>query len=154
LPAVNSATSFSATYSFFFPELKAIQGLEFTMNKWTNDQRWEWALQWQIVPDGSVRQGAPNSWRLWDGQYWQDTGVTQALQTGTWHTLHLTGDIVDGQVHYLGFICDGLSTDLQSQSFAPVSSPGEKLAIALQLDGDITEAPYKVYFDQVNLHWQ
>lgn len=154
LPSADAAMSFSADYSFFFPTLTAIQALEFTMNKWKNNQRWEWALQWQVVPDGTSQQGRPYSWRLWDGHNWDNIERQQTLQAGAWHTLHLTGNIVNSQVHYLGFICDGLSAHLQSQSFAPVSSPGDKLAIAMQLDGNTIEAPYIVYFDQVNLQWQ
>lgn len=153
LPPVDSAMSFSANYSFYYPKIKNIQALEYTMNKWVNNVRWEWALQLQIVPDGTTQGGSNDSWRLWDGAHWMNIGIQQSLAEGSWHTLHLTGDIVNGEVQYLAMNCDGVITTLLAYSFAPVSSPGEKLALAVQLDGDSTQSPYMVYFDHVNLQW-
>ena len=154
LPAAESATQFSMDVSFFYPDAEPIQGLEFTMNSWVNDVRWEWALQWQVVPDGSATQAPPNGWRVWTGSVWQNIQVTQDLQENTWHTLHLYGDIVNGQVHYVGFTCDDAYTDMSAYTFSPVASSGNKLAVGMQLDGNYNEQAYSVLLNTVNLHYQ
>lgn len=147
LPPADIATSFELSLSFRFPNATPIQALEFTMNTWVNNQRWEWALQWENIGDGS-----PPPWRLWIGSAWQSIGVTQQLSINTWHKLHLKGNISHGQVHYLSFSCDGVSAQL-GQNFAPASSQGDKLAVAVQLDGDSHEDPYQVYIDWVDFSW-
>jgi hypothetical protein len=147
LPPADTATSFELNLSFNFPRATLIQALEFTMNTWVNNQRWEWALQWENIGGGSFPP-----WRLWTGSAWQTIGVTQQLGVNTWHKLHLKGNISHGQVHYISFSCDSISTQL-GQTFAPVSLQGDKLAVAVQLDGDAHEDPYQVYIDQVNFSW-
>jgi len=148
----NTATNFELNLSFYFSAVTPIQALEFTMNKWVNNQRWEWALQWEHISDGTPQQGNPPTWRLWTGKSWQDIGVRQQLNTNTWHRLHLKGDISKGQIHYISFSCDDTSANL-AQIFAPVANPGDKLAVAVQLDGDNQEHPYQVYIDQVDFQW-
>ena len=148
LPPADAATSFELSLSFRFPNAAPIQALEFTMNTWVHNQRWEWALQWENIGGGS-----PPPWRLWTGSAWQPIGVTQQLSVNKWHRLHLKGNISHGQVHYISFSCDSLSVQL-GQTFAPVSSQGDKLAVAVQLDGDAHEDPYQVYIDRVDFSWK
>ena len=152
LPATQTATTFDLTLFFYFSSVTPMQALEFTMNSWVNNQRWEWALQWENIGDGTPQQGHPPTWRLWTGMSWQNIGVRQHLSAQMWHKLHLKGDLVHGQVHYISFTCDETSANLD-QIFAPVSSPGNKLAVAVQLDGDGREDPYQVYIDSVNFLW-
>jgi hypothetical protein len=148
LQPADAATTFDLNLSFYFPNATPIQALEFTMSKWVNNQRWEWALQWENIGKGVP----PAAWRLWTGSSWQNTGVTQALNANVWHKFHLKGDIVKGQVHYVSFTCDDTSVSL-GQMFKVISSTGEKLAVGIQLDGDAHEDPYQVYIDQVDLRW-
>ena len=138
LPAANMATTFELNLYFSFTHESSIQALEFTVSKWMNNWRWEWALQWEHLGDGGPQQGNPPTWRLWTGK--------------SWHFLHLYGDISNGQVHYITFSCDGISANL-SQMFDSVSSPGDKLAVAVQLDGDNHEDSYQMYIDGVDLLW-
>ncbi len=154
LPAVTNATQFSMDVSFYYPYERQVQALEFTMDSWVNNVRWEWALQWQAVPSGKTTQASPKGWRVWTGSTWQDIQVTQDLQNNTWHTLHLYGNIVNGQVHYVGFNCDDVYTDMSQYTFAPVASSGNKLAVGVQLDGNYDEQSYPVYYNAVNLHYQ
>lgn len=146
----SDATSFVLSLSFLFTNLDSIQALEFTTSKWSGNQRWEWALQWEHVGDGTSQQGNPPAWRLWSGTSWLDIGVSQQLGAGTWHTLQISGNISSGQVHYNSFQCDDTTIYL-SQVFNPVVSSGEKLAAAAQLDGNYNEDPYQVYVDRMNL---
>ena len=115
-----------------------------------SNQWWEWALQWEHIGDGTPGQGNPPTWRVWTGKSWQDTGVHQDLTEGKWYKFDLTGDISNGQVHYLSFRCDSSSANL-GQTFAPVhDTAGDKLAVGVQLDGDNSEDPYEVSIDRVN----
>jgi hypothetical protein len=62
------------------------------------------------------------------------------------------GEIVNGQAHYLEFIIDGQEYPLEIL-VAPASVVGEldRLAVAVQLDGNSTEIPYEMFVDQVTL---
>jgi hypothetical protein len=148
LQPADAATTFDLSLSFYFPNVTPIHALEFTMSKWVNNQRWEWALQWENIGVGVP----PSAWNLWNGSSWQKIGVTQVLSTNQWHMFHLKGDIIRGQVHYISFSCDGVSMNL-GQIFLPVPSNGIKLAVGIQLDGDAHEDPYQVYIDKVDFRW-
>lgn len=152
LAPADNAVTFQLDLSFQFSDAAAVQALEFTTSKWYNNKRWEWALQWENVGDGGPQQGAPPTWRLWTGSSWQDTGIRQSLNAQTWHTLSLTGKIVNGKVHYTGFQCDGSGSTL-TNTFAPVASSGDLLAVAVQLDGNGQEDSYQLYIDRVNLSY-
>jgi hypothetical protein len=145
-PSNSDAKTFSMSLSFYFTDLASIQALEFTMSQWVSDQRWEFALQWQHIGGGG--SGNPPDWRIWNGGDWQDSGVMQQLSFNSWHTFQLKGDIVGGRVHYVSFTCDDVSQQL-GQTFDPVSMPGDKLAIGVQLDGNSQGNPYDVYIDEV-----
>jgi hypothetical protein len=152
LPPDNAAHTFDLSLSFYFTNVTPIQALEFTMNQWVNNQRWEWAMQWQHIGDGTPQQGNPPNWRVWTGSGWQDSGVMQQLAVNAWHKFHLKGNIVNGQAHYISFACDDISVNL-GRSFNRVYSTGDKLAVAVQLDGNNHEAPYDVYIDSVDFRW-
>ena len=146
----SSATSFTLSLAFRFTTIAAIQALEFTMNTWANDLRWEWAIQWEKTGDGTTRQGTPPAWRVWDGHLWQATPVSQQLTADTWHQLQLTGEIINGQVTYQSMQCDDVTLSL-SQQYDPVVSGGQKLAVGVQLDGNYTQDPYQLSLDEVTL---
>jgi hypothetical protein len=147
------ANTFDLELLFYFSDLASIQALEFSMNQLMNSERWEWAMQWQHIGDRSPQQGSPPNWRIWTGTRWQDSGVMQKLTAHVWYHFHLQGNIVDGQVHYLSFACDGPSRDL-GQTFNPVSHNGtDNMAIGVQLDGNHNEDPYEVSIDVVSFQW-
>ncbi len=153
LAPVCSGTNFEMELHFCFTPLTAIQGLEFTMNKWNGGKRWEWALQWQRIGDGGPEQGSPPNWRLWTGSLWKDTGIGQELAADEWHHLRLVGGIKGGKVRYSEFTCDGRTGGL-GHTFAPVTSAApDRLAVAIQLDANYAPDPYEVVADGVNLRW-
>ncbi len=158
-----AASVFTLTLSFWFsptttcnnqPETSVVQALEFTMNKWQQSRRYEFALQWQ-----NVGVGAPQ-WRYWDPNKPSETErwvavsppITQCLQGEQWHTLELEGEILNDQVHYIRFMIDqeihGLDIEV-----TPTDTPEEvdRLAIAIQLDGNgnSTPSPYDTFIDEV-----
>ena len=147
-------TIFDLKLSFFLNSTTPIQALEFTTSKWVSNQRYEFAAQWENIGDGSSQQGNPPTWRIWTGGNWQNIDVRQQLSSDTWHTFHLYGDISGGQVHYIGFSCDSTAATL-NQEFAPVpQTAADKVAVAVQLDGNSHEDPYQVSIDGVNLLWE
>lgn len=46
------------------------------------------------------------------------------------------------------------SSNQLDQTFAPVSSQGDKLAVAVQIDGDAHGDSYQVYIDRVSFSWK
>ena len=110
--------------------------IEFTMNKWRQSKRYEFALQWQ-----NVGPGAPQ-WRYWDPHAtpdrWVDLGITDQpallLAGNTWHSFELAGEIVNSQAHYRRFVIDTHAYQL-TQVAAPAIESGspDRLAIAVQL---------------------
>src|SRR5262249_55886360 len=106
-----AATAFTLTLSFWFSPTttfnnqggsSVIQALEFTMNKWQQSKRYEFALQWQNVGDGAPQ------WRYWvpNQSAWVSLGISDTLAGNQWHVLMLEGDINNGQVHYQRFTID------------------------------------------------
>jgi hypothetical protein len=126
-----------------------VQALEFTMNKWHQGLRYEWALQWD-----NVDTGAPK-WRYWGRKTlggpldWFDLGIAGSLAGKKWHNLKLEGEILAGQVHYKRFIIDGQKHPLELMVSPDPTNELDKLAVAVQLDGNSTETPYEVILDQV-----
>ena len=122
------------------------------MNKWYQSNRYEFALQWQNVGDGAPQ------WRYWDPHQpepnrWVPLSpqITQCLPGEQWHSLTLEGEIIADQVHYSRFTINGQSHNID-MTIPPIAEPGEpdRLAIAIQLDGNFAESPYDVFIDQVS----
>jgi hypothetical protein len=138
-----------------------VQALEFTMSKWQQGKRYEFALQWQNVGEGGPQ------WRYWDpnrpeADRWVSFNppLTQCLQGGfaseQIQPFALRGEIVDDQVHYTRFTISNGNVDAESHildiTVAPASAPSEsdRLALAVQLDGNAQETPYDFYLDRVH----
>jgi len=158
LPEPN-ASEFTLTMSFKFSSTtcnnqaspSVIQALEFTMNKWYNSKRYEFALQWQNVPQAA--SDSTPQWRYWDPQRWVSFNppIKQCLEGEKWHTLILKGNILNDQVHYIEFTIDQITHRLDI-TVPPYPDTGEsRLAVAIQLDGNFMESPYDVYIDSVQL---
>ena len=160
LPAIPSSNTFALRMSFLYRPVSTfnnvggdsiVQGLEFTMNKWDQGLRYEWAVQWD-----NVDVGAPK-WRYWDPSQaspWVDLGISGSVSGEEWHTLLLEGRIHEGQLEYFSFLLDSQGVVfLFPPPIAPVSTPGEldRLAVAVQLDGNYKETPYELFIDQVSL---
>jgi len=161
LEAVPEATDFELGLSFWVDETtcnnegspSVVQALEFTMDQWKDEVRYEWALQWQ-----NAGEGAPQ-WRYWDPHQtdqWValDPPLEQCLASEAWHDLVLVGAIVDGSVYFSGFSLDGEIQAL-GLAIAAEDDPGaaDKLAIAVQVDGNSAQTPYSVYLDGVRFEW-
>jgi hypothetical protein len=161
LPAKPAGNTFALSTSFFYQPTSTfnnvggpsiVQALEFTMNKWNQGLRYEWALQWD-----NVDPGAPK-WRYWGpatlggALTWVDLGIAGSLAGQQWHSLTIEGEILNGQVHYQRFILDSQVHPIDIM-VPPAVTPGEadRLAVAVQLDGNSTETPYELFIDHVVL---
>jgi hypothetical protein len=132
------------------PNPSIVQALEFTMNKWHQFKRYEFALQWQNVGDGAPQ------WRYWNPhqtEQWVSINppITQCLQSEQWHTLTMEGEIRNGQVHYSGFKINQNVYSLEvTVPHVDATGESDRLAVAIQLDGNSTESPYDVFVDSVS----
>ena len=114
-----------------------------------SNTRYQWAMQWE-----NVGSGAPQ-WRLWNGTAWQAIGVPDNnINPGTWYTLTIDGDIVNGKVHYMDFIIHGTEHSLSQYTFSPTSGAGDGLIAAIQLDGNSQADPYQLYVDNAHFYWK
>jgi hypothetical protein len=138
----------------YLPGTNPVQAIEFSMNKWTGgSNRFEWAVQYENVGDGSPDQGSPPTWRLWDGSRWRGFTYNQRLDPGVWHKLQLFGDILNRKVRYRELTCDGVRFVL-GQMYSPVRDTAlPKLAVAVQLDGDFFMTPQQLLLDGVGFQW-
>jgi hypothetical protein len=123
------------------------------MNTWIAGLRYEWALQWENVGIGGPQ------WRYWDANVaggWVsfDPPIPQCLAGEQWHELEVTGNISNGLVHYQGFSIDGVTYSL-NLSVSPASEPEtpDKMAVAVQADGNSTETSYDLFIDGVRFEW-
>lgn len=158
LPSEPTANTFTLTLSFWFSPKSScnnqgntsiVQALEFTMNKWYQSQRYEFALQWQNVGDGAPQ------WRYWNphaSEKWVPLNptVAECLEGERWHTITLEGVIANEQVYYKSFTINNQIYQIDL-TIPPVSTPGEvdRLAVAVQLDGNTNETPYDMFVDEV-----
>ncbi len=155
-----AASVFVLTMPFYFTpattcnnqgESSIIQALEFTMSKWHQGQRYEFAVQWENVAE-TPGDGAPQ-WRYWNSSQWVpfNPKITQCLAAGQWYTLTLEGEIVNSQVHYHRFAITNTNHILDlTVPPIPDSAHDDGLAIAVQLDGNFQEDAYDVFVDRVS----
>lgn len=137
-----------------------VQALEFTMNKWYQGQRYEFAVQWENVGDGGPQ------WRYWDpnqpiNQQWVpfNPPIEQCLVGGNdqKHRLRIEGAIVGGQVELRSFTIDDQTHTIYLLPIKPVGDgQGDKLAVGVQVDGNsnTSPTPYSLFIDQVHfIRW-
>lgn len=158
LPIETTANIFELNLSFWFSPATScnnqevtstVQALEFTMNKWYQDKRYEIALQWQ-----NAGNGAPQ-WRYWnphENEKWIAISpvISDCLEAQRWHTFTMKGAIQNGLIYYESFAIDSRDHDL-NLFVPPISTAGEvdRLAVAVQLDGNANQTPFDVYVDKV-----
>ncbi len=131
------------------PNPSIIQAIEFSVSKWQDSTRWQWAIQWENVDAGGA-PGKPDI-RIWSGMDWVDTGIKLELNT-TWHHLTLHGEIRDKQARYISLKIDEGFYELDRYKYQPrYEDKPDKTAIHIQLDGAIELKAYDVFVDEVLL---
>lgn len=135
-----------------------VQALEFTTSKWQDETRWELALQWRNVGDGEP------GWWYWNPDpglpdQWVSTGIEQqTLSAQHWHSLELWGHATTDTTYYERFVIDGFEHPLGFE--VPVLADPDpriiepdRLAVAVQVDGNAAEDQYTMVVDQLDLEW-
>lgn len=163
-PGITAATSFELDLWFLCRPpttlnnadgvLSRVQAIEFAIGLWVESSRWDWEVQWEVVPG----PGGTAGWRVYSGQMWVPTGIPAELTSGDWHRLRLLGSVINGQTHYDAFAIDGVEHALGlSYPPQPLAVPSQPplVTVHVQLDGPAIPAPggYEVLLDQVNLRW-
>lgn len=160
LPLTGNPQAFVMRLSFWYSppstfnnagQASVVQGIEFSLSKWQAQARYELAVQWQ-----NVGTGAPQ-WRYWDpnqvaAQRWLAIAQPQELASEQWHTLEIRGEGSNGTVHYRSFDIDGTAHPLDL-TIPAASTPGEsdRLAVAVQVDGNSAETPWDLVIDNLQL---
>lgn len=134
--------------------LSRVQAIEFAIGLWAGSSRWDWEVQWEVVPG----PGGTAGWRVHGDGVWVPTGIPAELTSGDWHHLRLRASVADGQTHYDAFAIDGVEHALGlSYPPQPLAIPSQPplVTVHVQLDGPAIPAPggYEVLLDQVNLRW-
>jgi hypothetical protein len=130
-----------------------IQMIEPAMNIWDGERRFEWALQWQNVGDGSGEGAGAPAWRIRNGASWETTGFSQRLAPNAWHDLELSGEIVDGAVRYVRAVSDDLIIPLDRSFSSTEAIEKKRMAVTMQLGGNYNEDPYQCYIGALDLNW-
>lgn len=123
---------------------QSAQALQFSMNSWVAESRYEWAVQW-------LNDGGKGRWGFWNGYQFVDLGVSQRLTPGEWHTIKIHGAITDkGKVFYNGFSIDSTNHKIKLE-VDPIAYPGwpDQLSVATTLVG-IGGESYELFLDRVN----
>jgi hypothetical protein len=162
LEALPSATRFTLNLDWKFSETtwnneggaSTIQMIEPAMSSWSGSERYEWALQWQNVGDGSVQDGDAPAWRIWNGASWQTTGFSQRLEPNRWHRLHLDGFMEPGLVCYERMISDDAEVPLPFSVPATPALEPARSAVTMQLGGNYREDPYHCLIRHVSFSWK
>lgn len=140
------------------PSPSLVQALEFSMSRYKDGRRWEWALQLENVPS-TPGDGAPR-WRRWvpASQTWRDTPYSvpqDVCDGGEWHTFAMRGRIsAAGGIHFDAFTLDGEIHELGSLPDAaavPQANEPDRYAAAVQLDANSLAGPYAVGLDRWSL---
>ncbi len=140
---------FTFDVSFYIPSLTYdnIQVIEFALNKYINNRRLEFAVQW-------VRNYPPESaesWRFWsDKVIWEPIpSGKQPLETDFWHRLTLVGNYATKK--YVQLTVDGKTWDLSGYGIADSSFTAEPTVVP---DIEIENNPLGsmiVYCDEIHL---
>lgn len=134
--------------------LSRVQAVEFAIGLWAGSSRWDWEVQWDVVPG----PGGTAGWKVYGDQVWVPTGIAAELTSGNWHHLRLYGSVINGQTYYDAFAIDGVDHAL-GLSYPPqhlaVPSQTPLITVHVQLDGPAYPVPggYEVFLDQVRLSW-
>ncbi|MFN0110050.1 MAG: hypothetical protein ACKVZH_14440 [Blastocatellia bacterium] len=154
LPDANANVfTLSLSFQFHLPNAPAqnnvVQAIEFTMNKWYQGKRYEFAMQWRNIGANAMQ------WHYWDGSRsgesrWIPLNIVDPLAADQWHSLSLEGDTISGLIHYRRFQIDGRSYEMNLCVAPLTDNDVDKLAVAVQLDGNSTTDAYDVFVDRVN----
>jgi hypothetical protein len=139
-------THFDYDLWFYVDRPDVSQALEFDVNQSFGGTRYTWGTECNFKGTGK--------WDLWDpkAEKWVPSQVDcPVFSATTWHHLIWQLERVNGQVHYISVTVDNQVLPVDIYKDPQPNMGGNDIDVAFQLDGDVNQAPYNVWLDQVKL---
>ena len=140
------ASHFSYDVSFYVDHPEVSEALEFDVNQSFGGVRYVWGSECNFKDS--------KKWDIWDpkGFKWIPTSLPCPVFTAnSWHHITWLLERVNGQVHYISLTVDGQTMPVDIYKDPQPKFNGTDINVAFQLDGDINQAPYNVWLDEVTL---
>jgi hypothetical protein len=138
-------THFDYDLYFYLDDPSAPEALEFDVNQTISGTRYVFGTECSYRNTGH--------WDIWDsaGGKWVETDVPcPRVAAKQWHHLVWHFERVGNQAHFIGVTLDDTYT-VVDKYFDPQKYGGEGISVAVQLDGNAKQAPYKLWVDKMNL---
>lgn len=138
-------THFNYDLYFYLEDPTAPEALEFDVNQTIDGTRYVWGTECSYRNTGH--------WQIWDtaGGKWFSTDVAcPQVSAKQWHHLVWHLERVGNQAHYIGVTLDGNYMPVEKY-FDPHKYGKQGISVAVQLDGDYRQSPYKLWIDQMSL---
>lgn len=138
-------THFNYDLYFYLEDASAPEALEFDVNQTIDGTRYVFGTECSYRNTGH--------WQIWNskGNRWFNTDVPcPPVSSKTWHHLVWQFERVNGQAHFIGVTLDGKYSAVEKY-FDPEKFGKEGVSVAVQLDGDSRQTPYKLWLDKVSL---
>jgi hypothetical protein len=144
LPRTPDAVMFQVGFSWRFSPRDTMFGpgrvtpgtsIELMMEKSTLGRRDVWGLRWSSGDGYDEYRQVSHTWKVWNGERWHDTRITQRLSPDRWHFLQLQGDVLGDYVRYMHLVSADLSRSLGQRylSEGGVCEGGEEPTMSIRV---------------------
>lgn len=141
----SSPTHFDYDLYFYLDDPSAPEALEFDVNQTISGTRYVFGTECSYRNTGH--------WDIWDsaGGKWVETDVPcPQVAAKQWHHLVWHFERVGNQEHYIGVTLDDYYS-VVDKFFDPQKYSGDGISVAVQMDGNYKQAPFKLWVDKMNL---
>lgn len=138
-------THFNYDLYFYLDDATAPEALEFDVNQTIDGTRYIFGTECSYRNTGH--------WQIWDSKenHWFNTDVPcPQVSSKAWHHLVWQFERVNNKAHFIGITVDGKYSPVDKY-FDPEKYGKAGISIAVQLDGDSRQTPYKLWLDKVSL---
>ena len=141
----STPTHFSYELYFYIDDATAPEALEFDVNQTISGARYVFGTECSYRNTGN--------WQIWDsaGEKWFNTDVPcPQVSSKAWHHLVWQFERIGGKAHFVNVTVDD-NTSIVDKYFDPQQYGTDGMSVAVQLDGDSQQTPYKVWIDKMSL---
>ena len=138
-------THFTYDLYFYLEDASAPEALEFDVNQTIRGTRYVFGTECSYRSTGD--------WQVWNsaGGKWFNTDVPcPTVSSNQWHHLVWQFERINGKAHFISVTVDDKTTPVDKY-FDPQQYGSEGISVAVQLDGDSHQTPYKLWIDKMNL---
>lgn len=139
-------THFNYDVWFYIDHPEVSQALEFDVNQSFDGTRYTWGSECNFKNT--------KKWDVWNpkaGKWVPSSVDCPVFSAATWHHLLWQLERVNNQVHYISLTVDGQVFPVDIFMDAQPNWAGNDIDVAFQLDGDVNQAPYNVWLNEVTL---